>query len=215
MLEGELIKKIFILIILANILCITGCFNLKPKTKKISYYSLEYDSPKISVPVRLPHVIRIERFQVSPLYDSNKIIFRENRFKRDAYLFHKWWATPGDIVPYFLARDLKQSGIVKAVFAFDRNLSSTYVIQGVVDEFFEQDEADVWKAVLSVSVTLLKESEPDVSKRILLQKRYTAKEPCIKKNPRALAEAMSKAMSKVSETVIDDIYNILKKLRRR
>ncbi|MCP4110604.1 MAG: hypothetical protein GY749_34625 [Desulfobacteraceae bacterium] len=207
----NIIKKIFIL---AIVLCITGCFSLTPKVKKISYYSLEYNPPKISVPARLPHVIRIERFQVSPLYDSNKIIFKENRFKRDAYFFHKWWANPGDIVSYFLARDMKQSEIFKAVFAFDRNLPSTHVIEGVVDEFFEQDETDVWKAVLSVSITLVKESEPDVSKRILLQKKYSAKELCIKKNPRALAEAMSKAMSKVSENVIGDIYNTLKKRRK-
>ncbi|WP_207677986.1 ABC-type transport auxiliary lipoprotein family protein [Desulfonema magnum] len=222
-------EKIFFLFVFV-VLSLAGCLNLKETAQKINYYSLEYDPPvvrnwkletgnstipnsKSQIPnpksPPLPFVIRVERFQAAPFYDTNKIVFKEGAFKRDTYIYHKWWAKPGDIVSYFLARDIKASGLFEAVFAFDKSLSCSHLIEGTVDEFFEQDEADSWQAVLAVSITLMAENEPDISKKILLQKKYNAKELCAQKNPRHLAEAMGKALSKISEKIITDIHNCL------
>jgi len=200
--------KLFFMLILSALFA-GGCLSLKQPTGKINYYSLEYDPPVQNLEICLPFVIRVERFQASPLYDTAKIVFREEKFKRDTYIYHKWWAKPGDMVSYFLARDMKASRGFKAVFAFDKSLPSSHVLEGGVDEFFEQDGPDSWEAVLSVEVTLLAENEPDISRRILLQKKYSARELCSEKNPRALAEAMSRAMSKISEKIITEVYGRL------
>jgi len=203
-----MIKKI--LFIQFIILLITGCFSLKPESRKISYYSLEYDPPKIAAQEKLPVIIRVERFRVAPFYDSDKIVFRDNAFKKDAYIYHKWWVNPGDMLSYFLARDIKETGLFKAVFAIDKSLSASHTIEGMVEEFLEEDSPDSWQAVLSLNITLMTENEPDISKRILLQKKYHATEPCKEKTPRSLAEAMSRAMSKISEMVITDILQSFK-----
>jgi len=201
-------KIFYVFIIFAFFIC--GCSGLQPAGKKIvCHYSLEYDPVKIPVEKQIPAVIRVEHFQVSPLYDSNKIIYRDETFKREAYAYHKWWAKPGDMVTYFLARDMKAFGGFKAVFSLDRSLSASYVLEGVVDEFFEWDESASWEAVLSLSITLLAENEPNISKKILLQKKYDIRETCTQKNPKALAQAMSKAMSAVSEKIIRDVYDRL------
>ena len=45
---------------------------------------------------------------------------------------------------------------------------------------------------------------------VLFQKPYRTRKPCRQQHPRALAEAMSLAMSEVSEAIIMDIYEFLK-----
>jgi hypothetical protein len=75
--------------------------------------------------------------------------------------------------------------------------------------FFEQDRSDVWEAVLTVSITLITEDELDVSKRTLFQKKYHSREECKQQNPRAIAEAMSRAMAKISKMITTDIYQRL------
>ena len=149
------------------------------------------------------------KFQTAPLYDVNRIIFKTGAYRRDAYHYHKWRTKPGDLITSFLVRDLQKSSLFKAVFAFDNRLPSSHIITGTVDEIFEEDGEDVWKAILSVSITLMKENEPDINKRVLFQNRYQVKEVCKEKTLHALAEAMSKAMSLISEAIISDIYHAL------
>ena len=177
--------------------------------QKISYYTLEYDPPETANLKSLPFVIYIERFNVAPLYDSNRIIYSQKKFKRNAYIYHKWMANPGDLVSYYLTRDIKRSSLFSTAFSSNSNYSSTHIINGTVDEFFEQDDDKVWKAVLSINITLMSKDEPGISKSVLMQKRYSAIEPCNRKNPQALAEAMSKAMANISDRIIKDVYKCL------
>jgi len=54
------------------------------------------------------------------------------------------------------------------------------------------------------------ENKIDAGEKILFQKTYREETKCKRKNPRALAEAMSRAMSEISEQIIKDIYYCLK-----
>jgi cholesterol transport system auxiliary component len=188
---------------------ISGCFGKQHPPVKIDYYSLEYELNKFDELKPTPFVLRIERFSVSPLYNSSNIIYKTKQFKLDAYNYHKWRANPGDMVTFFLSRDLKNSSLFKAIFEHGSRFSSSHVISGSVDEFFEEDEQYSWKAVLAVSITLIKENEADISKRILFQKSYSANKKCTQKNPRAIANAMSSAMASISEKIITDVYKSL------
>jgi cholesterol transport system auxiliary component len=202
-------KALNIAIMLALLFLVTGCMKLRMGDKNISFYSLEYDPPRLESVSSLPAVIRIERFRVFPLYDSTKMIYREKAFKRDAYIFHKWWASPPDLVSYFLARDFRQSGRFKAVFSPDQSLPASHLIDGMIEEFFEEDDENSWQAVLSLNISLIKEKEPDLSKRILMQKKYAIKVACLEKTPLAFAQAMSRAMANISEQIIRDSCEVI------
>lgn len=190
-------------------LALAGCVNLKPEPRKISYYSLEYPPPGPYQKSPLPVVLHVSRFDVAPQYDSAKMVYRSDEYHRDAYLYHRWWANPGDIVSYFLARDLRNSGLFKGVFTLNRSLPVSHTLEGTVEAFYEQDAGESWTAVLSVGVTLLAENEPDPSQRVLLQKEYSFQEPCRDKTPRDLAESMSRAMARLSRRVLADLYSRL------
>ena len=43
-----------------------------------------------------------------------------------------------------------------------------------------------------------------------MQKHYQTREPCDRKNPLAVAEAMSRAMARTSQQIISDLHSHLK-----
>ncbi len=196
----------FLCLLIILSVCLGGCFNLKQPSRKMDYYMLEYESPKTEGRKPVSVVVRVERFSVAPTCNTNRIVYRDTSFKRNTYSYHQWRANPGDLVTHFLNRDLMGSGLFRAVLSHDSRSPSSHVLEGSVDEFFEWDRNDRWMAVLSLSITLMVDKEPDVSKRILFQKTYSTKQACSRKNPQSLAEAMSRAMAELSREIMEDIY---------
>ena len=191
-------------------LILGACVPSSKPQNKIEFYTLEYSlSPQAGLEP-FPFAIRIERFSVAPMYNTTRIIYRDSSFKRSAYVLHKWRSNPGNLVTYFLSRDIQQSGLFKAVIPYDSGFPSSYVLEGSVDEFFEWDTVKEWKAVLALAITLMAHNEPDISKRVLFQKAYRIEKPCKEKHPSALARAMSQAMKEISGEIVRDIYTVLK-----
>lgn len=202
--------KFFIVVFLAGIMpC--GCLTTKTPLPVTEYYILEYESPVIDLPEKLPCILRMERFQVVPLYNSTNIIYSESKFVRNAYNYHKWRSNPGDMITSFLLRDFQAAGLCNAVFMQGIPSPYSHTLQGVVDEFYEKDEKNSRQAMLTVSITLINKNALDISKSILMQKKYHTSETCINKSPVALADAMSRAMSRISGLIILDIYKHLEK----
>lgn len=187
-----------------------ACFNLKQPRNTIEYYTLEYGPPPIGDLKSLPYVIKVDRFSAAPLYKTNRIIYQDRRFKSNAYEYHRWGVTPKDIVTFLLTRDIRFSGLFQAVLPYDSRFESSYRLEGNVDDFFQIDTRTAWEAVLSVSITLMKEDDLGNPNEILFQKTYRYQTPCERKHPRALAKAMSQSMPKVSKEIIKDIYDYLK-----
>jgi len=204
-------NRIKTLRLLSPILCLlfVSCMNIKQPRNKIDYYTLEYEAPMPQDLTPVNEVIRVFRFDVAPTYNTNQLVYRDQAYMREAYHYHKWRANPGDLVSYYLGRDLKRSGLFKAVLPYDSKIPSSCLLEGTVDEFCEWDTAHSWMAALTVTITLMAENEPDISRRVLLQKTYRTREPCEQKNPRFLAEAMSRAMARISGEIIHDIHGRL------
>ena len=190
-----------------------ACVSLKQPVDKIEYYTLEYSPPQMETLTPLPHVIRMDRFTAAPPYNTTQIIYRDQSFKRNAYVYYRWQTNPGAIVTTLLNRDIKNSGLFKAVLDSGSQFSSSCMIEGTVDEFFEWDAQNAWKAILTVSITLTEKNQNDIKNRILFQKTYRKAEICKKKRPKALAEAMSLGLSKISKEMILDVYDCLKDRR--
>lgn len=202
-------KIIVIFLVFPIFFC--ACVGLKQPSKRIEYYTLEYDPPrKIGILEPFPLVIRIEHFGIAPTYNTNHIVYRDRAFKRNTYTYHQWSDNPGDMVTHFLYRDLKQSGLFKTVCLPDSGAPFSHMLEGSVDEFFQWDAEENLRAVLFVSINLLEKNEKDARKKVLFQGTYSTSKPCKQKGPGAVAEAMSEAMKEVSGKIIEDLYHFLK-----
>ena len=201
-----------IIILMMFSMVLGGCVTLKQPSMKIEYYTLEYDALSPGEDTNLEPVqavLRVERFGIAPVFNTDRIIFRDQDFKRTSYSYHKWKANPADMVAYFLSRDLRRSGLFTAVVPHVSVTPHTHIVEGFVDEFLELDSKDDWAAVLSVNVTLMTVGEPDISKKIIFQQRFSARKKCIDKLPEALAQAMSEAMAEVTKEICIAVHKAL------
>lgn len=185
-----------------------SCAGGRQPAIKTNFYLFEYDPPVISRAPPLPETLRVKRFEISPAYDTEHIVFSEKKFTREDYNYHKWRSNPRDLATYYLTRDLSRSKFFKAVFPHYALEPASYCVSGTIDEFYETG-GEVWEAVLSLNVALLKENEPDLGKRVLFQKHYSVRKTCTEKTPAAIAQAMGSAMSDISGQLIADIHQRL------
>jgi cholesterol transport system auxiliary component len=194
---------------LLSVMVVTGCVAANPSSSDITYYMLEYESPRPDGRQPLPVVLGVERLQVSPHTNSDRILYREKDFRRESYHYHRWRANPGDLVTDFLIRDLRNSGRFKAVIGSGHRLGTTHTIEGTVEEFYEADDPDRWRAVLSLTIILVDNAESNRALSVLFQKDYTTSKPCRQRNPRAVAEAMSGALAELSRQILEDVTSAL------
>lgn len=192
-----------------------ACSGGRAAPEQTRFYTLEYTPPAGPAERRLDCSLRVERFQVAPAYASERIVYREKAYQRQAYIYHRWRASPGDLLAYHLARDLRHSQLFAAVVGSDSPLATTHAVEGGVEEFFEEDGPQGWHAVLAISVTLTRENEPDPARRVLFQRIYRAREACAEKTPAAVVQAMSAAMARVSADATRDIYAAMISQQRR
>jgi ABC-type uncharacterized transport system auxiliary subunit len=199
------------MIVAAGCCALGACIGLRQPAHKISHYTLEYAPPAVAGLERQDMSLRIERFTAAAAYATSALVYRDASFKREEYVYHKWRAYPGDIVACCLGRDLQQAGFLQGVFLYGSSFAAPLVLEGSVDEFVAWESESGWEAVLGITVTVLANDEPDITKKILLQKTYRSRKPCERMSPQSFVEAMSSAMAEVSGSVIQDVSASLKK----
>jgi cholesterol transport system auxiliary component len=113
------------------------------------------------------------------------------------------------LVSDFLVRDLRDSGLFKAVFSYRDSQTGRFSLEGGVERFLELDAKNGSKAVLSLNATLLDLSQGLVSRRVVFQRWYRAEAPLAQANARALAKGMSRAMAEISGRLTNDVYRAM------
>lgn len=193
---------------LVLLLC-AGCLSrLEEGPSRVHFYTLHYQ-PLAIQGRRLPVILEIDTLTSGPNCDFNKMIYQDRELKRQEYAYHRWRAKPGLLVTYFLRRDLQDSGLFQGVIPEESRLDSTHRLEGTVDEFFELDTEDGWYAVIETGLTLLDTRTPDISERVVMQRRYRIQEPAAQRTPEAVAQAMSRAMASLAREVALDIHGAL------
>jgi ABC-type uncharacterized transport system auxiliary subunit len=193
-----------IIILILFSLAFNGCISLKQPNIKIQYYTLEYNAlkpEKPSVTDQKSTILKIKHFNAAPIYNTDRIIYSDQQFKRTPYFYHKWKVKPAEFVTYFLTRDLKKSGLFLAVLPPTSGSLHTHTVEGTVDEFLECDSNDSWQAVLSISVTLQVDREPDANTRVIFQRSFSTRKKCKEKNPLALAEVSKEIGIAIHEAI--------------
>ena len=194
---------------LCGCLSLGACMNIVPPHHQIDHYILEYPPPQAEAGAPTGVAISLGRFRVAPQYNSTRIFYRPSEFKLTAYAYHRWRSHPGEMATFFLARDLRQSGLFDGVFVVDTRADTACRIEGLVEELYEDDTGPDRAAVLTITVTLLRTDVADMTKQLLFQKTYNAREPCGDRTPAEMVAAMSRSMARVSSGIVRDVYRKL------
>jgi ABC-type uncharacterized transport system auxiliary subunit len=186
-----------------------GCSGRHYKQPKIHQYLLHYDGVFDAAPEPLPMVLRFERFQTAPAFDTKRMVYRKQGRAVQEYAYHRWRAHPGEMVGDQLRRDFQASRRFRAVLTPDSVLPYTHVLEGTVDAFFEDDREQRWSAAVEITLTLLAEARGDGVPEVLFQQGYADREITDRNHPAAVAEAMSRALERISRRALADVVRAL------
>jgi len=176
----------------------------------VNQYTLEYPPPILKDLASFSELVRVEQFNVAQTYNTSAMIYKEGPNLRNVDPYNRWRTKPGEIATEHLIRDLRNSGLFRAVISYNDSKETRYLLEGQVDEFLEVSEKDGRKAVLSLNVTFLDLKKRDTAEKVIFQRDYKVVEPYTEKTPAALAQGMSRAMEKVSRQIILDLQNEVK-----
>ena len=177
----------------------------------VNQYILEYPAPVTGGKAKIPAEVKVELFSVAQTFNTHAMVYQPQPYQSQSYNYSRWRANPGYLVTDYLIRDLRESGLFKAVFGPDSSGKHRFKLEGGVAEFQELDAADGWKASLALTVTLLDTTQEELPQRVVFQKNYRVLEPLPEKTPQGLAQGMSRAMEQVSARIINDTYEAARK----
>jgi ABC-type uncharacterized transport system auxiliary subunit len=207
-----MLKQFYRTMLVLIVFILSACLGTTPSSQPIYYYTLDYPAPEKPDSRPLPLVLRVDRFSVSPPFDSQRMIYADKGLHRNSYAHHQWVAPPGELVAYLIARDLRAVGSFHSVLTPDAVLEPTHIINGWIEEFIEDDRQGTWRASFCLHITLLDARNHNPAERILFQQTYREVENCRNNSPGDFAEAMSTAAARASAALGRDVYHYLEHL---
>lgn len=180
----------------------SGC-SLTRERPAVRYYSLSLALPepppgggKLSLVVR--------PFTARNPYDQNYIVYRQSPYQVDFYNYHRWAATPAQQVTDWTRRYLRHSGVFATVFP-TADANADLALGGVVRQFEEIDQEHAWEAALSVDFWLTRGDQ----RTPLWFQSYTATRQAARRNPAAIAEAMSRNLETILRQLTADLAPVV------
>ena len=184
---------------------ITGCLGRTKPPFVMDQYSLDYSAPAASASQAAQETIRVERFAVSPAFNSTAMVVKKGQYRFDTYNYSRWRVNPADMVTGFVLRDITRAGIFKATYSYYDSDLSRYILEGYIDQFCESAEGSPGKALLSVRFTLIDTSQKNPVEQVVFQKQYAHSAVMNDRSPEGLAAALSEAMKDLSGKLVSDI----------
>jgi ABC-type uncharacterized transport system auxiliary subunit len=191
------------------ILFMASCMGGQPPIRT-QYYMLDYTPPVLKDTVRLDESLKVERFSVDQLFNSNSMMSRIGPLGLDKFPHGRWAANPGDMVADYLIRDFRNIGLFRGIFSYRDSDMARFLLEGSITEFLSVQQQDDRKALLTIYVTLLDLNQADGTKKVVFQKSYSHAAPCKENTAEGLALGLSESMQRLSGQIIDDVYNAVK-----
>jgi ABC-type uncharacterized transport system auxiliary subunit len=191
---------------------VAGCFRLSQPSPDIREYRLDYPPPTVGGQ-GLPVTLRIAPLGVAAMYDRQAIAYSDGPYSGGTYYYARWSTNPSAMITDLLARDFVASHLYTAVQQGPSAVPNDYQVGGEIEEIAERSAPTGCSAQLRLRVLLVRVRA--AATPVVSQTSYAAVEPCTCNDPRALAQAMSQAMARVSEQLQQAVYDSIAKDRAR
>ncbi len=202
--------QVFCFVMMALSFMITGCAGSGKPQYEVEKYLLSYASPSWDKFDKLNISIKFNRFSIAAAYNSDNMIFRDNTYSFDYFNYSRWAVNPADMIADGLVRDMRDSGLFRAVFSRYETQDGQFIISGSIDEFYLREDRSNKTALISIIISLQDTRERETGKRMMFQKKYTREERLLESSPRGYCQAASEAMRVISEQITKDIYTDIK-----
>jgi ABC-type uncharacterized transport system auxiliary subunit len=189
---------------------VAGCFHLSQPSPDIRDYRLDYPPPAITGEP-LPVALRIAPLGVAAMYDRQPIVYGDDSYMGGTYYYARWSTNPGAMLTDLLVRDFVASHLYLAVQQGPAAVPNDYQLSGEVEDISEHTAAGDCAARLRLRTLLVRVRAGGTP--LVKQTTYAADEPCACNDVRALAQAMSQAMERLSGQLQQAVYDAIAKDR--
>jgi len=175
-----------------------GCSLTKPRPE-VRHYALALTVPEVPAG-RAKLSLIVYSFTARDPYGQDLMVYRASPYRLDFYNYHRWAATPAELVTDWTRRYLREAGLFAKVFpTTDGN--ADWILSGVIQQFAEVDHEQSWEAALAIDFWL---TQADQHSPFWFQS-YTATQPAEKRNPEAIAAAMSRNLENILARLTADL----------
>jgi ABC-type uncharacterized transport system auxiliary subunit len=186
-------------LVAALALVLAACAALSSPPARVRTFRLEYPAPAAVDPSPTAVTLRVTRFTAMVPYDRQGFVYRDGPYDIGVDDYNRWLANPSEMVTDLLARDLAASKAYQAVLVAPSALPVDFELNGQI-ETLEERGGNGCTAVLRLRVLLVR-VPPKGARRVVLQDVFEAEEPCKSGDPTAFAQAMSRALQRVSDQI--------------
>ena len=181
--------------ILLAALALAACFG-GSTSEPTRYYTLAVEN--ISMPEsRAKGSVQVRKFTIDPAYQRANIVYRESAYDFMFYDLDLWASRPEQMVAQVASEYIVRSGLFASVDT-RATTKPDFELLGHIDAIEEIDEGSSQYARLSLRLTLQK---PD-SDAPLWEKRFDERQSVSSREPRLVAEAISKLLGKYMEEAV-------------
>jgi cholesterol transport system auxiliary component len=188
--------------VLAGVAALGGC-SLLPSTPYVQRrdWPLDVRRPSTAPPRRNGRVLLVRSIREGPGLDERGLQWLQRDGSLHVDFYEQWAVPPAQAVEDDLRQWLADAGLFRAVVAPGSRLNADYVLEGELDAFVADLNANVGRAALML--VLLDQRQG--SAKVLLQRTVAAEAHLAGTEAPAIAEAMKTALTDVlrqAETVI-------------
>jgi ABC-type uncharacterized transport system auxiliary subunit len=202
-------QSFYFMIIVLSFL-IAGCAGSGKPQYNVENYLLSYAAPSWDKVDAIAGSVKFNRFSIAAAYNSTNMVFHSDTYILDSFNYSRWAINPADMIADSLLRDMRASGLFRAIFSRYEEDEERFLISGGIEEFYLRMDKSNKTAVISIAISLKDTREKETGKRIMFQKKYVREEPLQESSPRGYCQAASQAMRVISHQIINDIYAAVK-----
>ena len=178
---------------------LTACFggNTSEPTR---YYTVAVENSGSTGNTQGTARLQVRKFTIGQAYQRNNIVYRESAYDFMFYDLDLWASRPEQMLQQVTAEYVMRSGLFASV---DTRATSKpeYELVGHIDAIEEIDEGSSQYAHLALTLTFRK---PD-GEAPLWEKHFDERESVSSREPRLVAEAVSKLLAKYMEEALEGI----------
>jgi ABC-type uncharacterized transport system auxiliary subunit len=183
-------------------LLLSGCSLTKPGPE-VHHYTLALTPPEVAAGSAKAS-LQVRPFSAPDPYLQDRLVYRLSPYQLDFYHSHRWASSPTEQVTDWTRRYLRGSGLFTSVSPTTEG-AADFVLSGRVRQFDEVDHEQTWEAVLQVDFWLVRGTE----RSPIWFSSYTASQQASKRNPVALAEAMSRNLENILGRLAADLAPVV------
>lgn len=181
---------------------ISGCSLSRPQPE-VYHYALAVNMPTSTTkPAKATLVVR--EFSAHDPYNQERLVYRTSPYQLDFYNYHRWAAFPAQQATDWTRRYLRDSGVFAKVYPTGDGLAD-FSLNGRIRQFDEVDHEQGWEAVLSLDVWLTRGDQ----RTPVWQQSYGATQAAEKRNPAAVAAAMSRNLETILGKLAADLAPVV------